>query len=779
MRIETHHLSLTSLPQEGLIHLQSRKFPNADFLARINTTCSRSSSSVKLLKTSWQIRHDAEPEIVEMSCGPVRMAQYHLDTNLENVSLAVRIGLSLSEPLALIRLDLVNQSRDSLTLGRFTLLDIESGALKLGGPAVRDPFFYSNGWQSWSATGTYRQGDKQHTSILGKFQNPMVVNPGTPKPAARNRFSGDMFGVIGDLGSRVGLVAGFLSQRHQFGSLETCFTPSPSLEVWANGDTTEIPAGKTVTTDWLALSFIDLDAPEPLTTYFQAVALEHGIDSHKPVPVGWCSWYHFYEDITQENIESNLDAVVSLSPKLPLPLFQVDDGYETHPGDWYDFDPAFPNGLKPIVEKTRTAGLTPGVWLAPYILHPKSDLVKQHPEWLLRDRNGTPVTAGFVWNSFTLALDLTNPDALAYTCDVIRTAVEDWGFKYLKLDFLYAAALEGVYQDPTLTRAQVLRMGLEALREAAGPDVTLLACGCPLGSALGLFDAMRISADVSGHWKPHFPPVSVFLQKEPHMPSARNAIRNILTRAPLHRHWWVNDPDCLLVRPDTQLTLAEVQTLTSVIGLTGGSMLLSDDLPALPEDRINLAQILLPVIDCRAQVMDLFETNPPTCLKVDLDGPVGAWHLLAKFNWEDKPASLTFSAEEFNLPKDQAWWLREFWTGLIGQMGPEPITFDNVPPHGVRVLAVRSGDRSRPVYLGSDLHLSQGMEICQWKADEEELTLEFSLGRIASGQVYLYLPWQPASVWFKGRPHEASELGEGIYSVVLDNLEGEQLTFRR
>ena len=339
---------------------------------------------------------------------------------------------------------------------------------------------------------------------------------------------------------------------------------------------------------------------------------------------------------------------------------------------------------------------------------------------MLRDAEGKTVTAGFVWNNFTLALDLTNPEALAYTQDVIRTAVQDWGFTYLKLDFLYAAALDGVYQDPTLTRAQVLRMGLEALREAAGPEITMLGCGCPLGSGLGIFEAMRISADVSGYWKPHFPPVSGILQNEPHMPSARNAIHNILTRAPLHRRWWVNDPDCLLVRPDTKLSLAEVQTLTSAIGLTGGSLLVSDDLPALPEDRLAIAQALLPVIGQRAQVLDLFETNFPSMLRVDLEGPEGPWHVLAKFNWEPSSRDLTFSSDEYRLDPDQSYWLREFWSGQLGLLKPDrPLTFANVPAHGVAVVAARAFNPDKPTYLGSDLHLAQGLELAGWQDDEK------------------------------------------------------------
>ena len=120
---------------------------------------------------------------------------------------------------------------------------------------------------------------------------------------------------------------------------------------------------------------------------------------------------------------------------------------------------------------------------------------------------------------------------------------------------------------------------MEAIRAAVGAEVTLLGCGAPFGGMLGLVEAMRIGADVSGDWQPTFNGIRLFIKNEPAFPCARNSIRNILTRANLHGHWWINDPDCLLIRPDTHLSLAEVQSLTSAISLTGGSLLVSDDLP--------------------------------------------------------------------------------------------------------------------------------------------------------------------------------------------------------
>lgn len=778
MMIETQDLRLNLLPEDGTFELRSRIFDHAAFRSRINAHIMLNRKPISLLGDSWHVLLIEDSVIEETRNGPIRQFNCHLNTCLTKVSVILKLGLSLGEPVAFVQLAVRNRGEQTLLIDGLTLLDIQPGALHFAQDDNPDPVFYSNGWQSWSHTGSYQWNEKQPTSILGKFQTPMVINAGTPKPGGKNHFTGDMFGMLGDQRSRVGLLTGFLSQKTHFGSLKTHFNPSPGLRVWANGDQTPLPPGEIITTDPLLVTFVDLDQAEPLNPYLQAVAREHEIQSEEPVPVGWCSWYQFYTDITEENIVSNLDAVIDLQPTLPLPLFQIDDGYETYPGDWFDFDPAFPQGVKPLVEKATNADLTPGIWLAPYIVHPKANLVKAHPDWLLRDASGKLVTAGFVWNTFTYALDLTHPEALAYTCEVIHTAVEDWGFRYLKLDFLYAAALNGVYQNPSLTRAQVLRKGLEALRKAAGPDVTMLACGCPLGSALGLFEAMRISADVSGRWQPHFPPISPLLQKEPHMPSARNAFHNILTRAPLHRHWWINDPDCLLVRPDTTLTLAEVQSLTSVIGLTGGSVLVSDDLPALPADRLRLAQLLLPVIDQRARVMDLFSAQTPACLRVDLTGPAGPWRLLAKFNWADQPADLSFSLDEFGLPETSVWWLREFWTGTTGQMAANlPFTFEAVPPHGMRVLAVRPCIESQPTYIGSDVHLSQGLEVSQWRAGQDQLSLTFHLGHQISGRIHLYLPWQLKRAVFGGEAIEvhSQEPGSGIYSLDLKNLDGKEL----
>lgn len=669
---------------------------------------------------------------------------------------SVEFALNPSLSFLLWRIHLINRSDHPLWIDQIELLraggQSPHSQFTMGGEfSPHQTWFYSNGWQSWSYTGAYSALDSIRRSRLGPFQKPMVINASTPDVKQPGYFTSDFFGLIVDTRQRTALLTGFLSQREHFGSLEALLYDRPSLRLWAGGDHARLDSGREIYTDWAVLSAGSMDDHNLLESYLESAALENQVRLPESVPSGWCSWYHFYTNVSAQNVIENLDAVVANRHHLPLDFIQIDDGFETQVGDWYTFKSSFPDGVAPLANRIRAAGLTPGLWLAPFIVHPRSQLEQQHPDWLLRDRRGKPVNAGFVWNAFTHGLDLTVPEALDYACGVVKTAREEWNYPYLKLDFLYAAALPGVYTDPTQTRAQVLRKGMQALRDAVGEETFLLGCGAPLGSALGLVDAMRIGADVSGDWLPAFYNLGFPFKNEPHMPSARNSINNILTRAPLHHHWWINDPDCLLIRPDTRLTLAEVHTLATAIALTGGSLLVSDDLPALPEDRLRLAQVLLPVIGKTAQVIDLFESTPPALLRVDLDGAIGKWHVLARFNWDDRPQTWKFSPADFRLP-DGEYTLHTFWDDFSAstKIG-EPLALPEIPAHGVSLLAVYPVHQSTG-FAGSNLHVSQGAEVSTWQMQKNQVELVLDLERAFDGWFDLILESDAVQAVCLGEP---------------------------
>lgn len=745
----------------------------------------------QILNSHWSTGAFSPPERVGSSQGTLHQIRLEGDSPDGCLGYRVEFALARQTPIFMWRITLENRGNRPVAIERLTLLEAPAGSIQLSPARPGETAFFANGWQSWSQTGTFGPKDAQHWSGLGPFRQPVIAAAGTPRPNRPGHYASDFFGVLGDRTHRTALVAGFLSQRQHFGSLEARIKPRAALNLWANGDDARLNPHESIQTDWAVMCFTSLDEPDPLGVYIEAVARQNRVEAIAETLTGWCSWYQYFNKVSAEDILVNLEVIASLQPRLPLRLVQIDDGFESAFGDWSSFKPTFPRGVGPLAREIRSRGLIPGLWLAPFIANRRSRLARENPEFFLRNAWGLPVSAGATMESpFNVALDLTHPAALDYAASIVRTAVHDWGFDYLKLDFLYAGGLAGRRKDPTQTRAQALRTGLEALRQAAGPEAYLLGCGVPLGSALGLFQACRIGDDVSPGWKPSLPPLPV--ENEIHFPSTRNALQNVLARAPLHRRWWVNDADCLIIRPDSKLSLDEVETMASAIALTGGSLVVSDALSALPPDRQRLVQQLLPLIDQRPRILDWFDASRPTRLRLDLEGPAGPWHLLGLFNWADEAKMVKLQPANFALPEGE-YWVRSFWDGFTYQIHPQPLLPEasaaiirealngpeaggadtgevtvRLAPHGVKVLAVRLMVPDEVQYLGGDLHISQGQEISSWQVRDREVRLRLALPRKARGSIELAVPLSPLYASQDGQPIPWQPAAEGTYRFPVD-----------
>lgn len=729
---------------------------------------------LKVPLDSWTFIPPDDSPMDSSAHGQLIQAEAYQEIPQINVQTKVTFALAKDLPLFLWKLKFLNLGDDPVWLEKIEFLraggQVDFGSLDFpGNPADAQWSFYSNGWQSWSHTGAYVQGQSMRISRQGFLQQPMVMNHGTPALRLPGYYTSDFFGAITDLTSGTGMLAGFLSQKNHFGTIEAVLYDRPSLALFTS-DRSRLDPGAELETDWAVITSYNKSVPDPLGVYLDAVAREHGLNStiNHPGKTGWCSWYRYYTDVTDQDIRSNINSMDTIRQSLPLELVQIDDGFETRVGDWFSFKPAFQQGVAPLAKEISDRGFTPGLWLAPFILDRRSSFYRDNPQYILRNRRGKPVNAGFGWNSLTAAIDLTVPGAMEETSRAIHIAVSEWGFPYLKLDFLYAAALPGFRYDPTQTRARIMRAGMQALRDAAGADSYLLGCGLPLGSGIGLVNAMRIGADVSGAWEPQFHGIKWLIKNEPHMPAARNAIQNTLSRAPLHNRWWVNDPDCLLVGTNTQLTDVEVQTLATVIGLTGGSLLLSDDLVSLPPERLEIAQVLLPSLGNRPEVLDLLEETTPRRLRLALSSPFGKWTIAARFNWHDHPKAWVFDPADYGL-QDDIWWVSSFWDQKIHQYHPgSPIEMPALSPHGAALMAIYPAKPAAlPAYLGCNLHFSQGNEVTGWNSGEKDLHIVLSLDRIASGFIRLFLPRPPLTAACEGKPINWTREAENIYRFDL------------
>ncbi len=288
---------------------------------------------------------------------------------------------------------------------------------------------------------------------------------------------------------------------------------------------------------------------------------------HKPLR-GYTSWYNHYQNINAEIINRDLEGMRSL-PVSPE-IFQIDDGYQCAIGDWLSIDSKkFPDGLKPIVDAIHADGMMAGLWLAPLVCETKSDIYRNHQDWLLRDGSGNPVFCGCNWSGF-YALDIEKTEVRDYLRNVFDTVLNDFGFDFVKLDFLYAAS---VISDERKTRGQRMCEAMDFIRQLVG-DKLILGCGVPLWPAFGKVDYCRIGCDVGLDWD-DVPYMRLFHRERI---STRNTICSSIYRRQLDGRAFWNDPDVFLLRySNLRLSQERKEQLATVNGLFGSVLFMSDN----------------------------------------------------------------------------------------------------------------------------------------------------------------------------------------------------------
>jgi alpha-galactosidase len=291
---------------------------------------------------------------------------------------------------------------------------------------------------------------------------------------------------------------------------------------------------------------------EVFKNYTNELGKIYGFAKSNP-PRVWCSWYSLYNTINEQVI----DRVIRGLGDLPFDVIQPDDGWQISLGEW-DANKKFPSGMKALADKNRTAGL----WLSPFITPRNGQFAREHVDWLLRDESGKPVYAGIGWSGDLYALDSSHPEVLDWLDKTIRKVV-GWGFTYLKLDFLYAAAAPGK-RVCDIPREIAYREAMQVIRNAAGRDTYILACGAPILPVLGICDGIRVGPDVAPFWLSR--PFSVWINN-PNHPGTQNGIRTSL-----HRLWLKDlihiDPDVAYFRSrHNQMTDEQNQLLHDLVSI--------------------------------------------------------------------------------------------------------------------------------------------------------------------------------------------------------------------
>ncbi len=635
------------------------------------------------LKSSHYLRHlkSVAPFSDELGSGQLLTVTH---TGLAGMpDLICEFRVYASRPWGDIRVTVRNSTASSIEVHSIRVAKTnEGGAVNLGGPASQDLVLSDR----------YSE-DIPYLKMLGEGNEPGGAHLAFGSQLIYNRQSGQS------------LFLGALSADRMLTVLHLQSTGSYDIEDAGTNEALkdqeqqypaantvplrlQAPVGDSVRSERLMFA-VGPDYHAQLENYGEAIRILHKAIVSTPPLLGWWSWTAYYYGITENAVLTNAAWLAQNLESLGYRYFQVDEGYQYARGEYATPDgKAFPRGMAAVAHQVEDQGLTFGLWVAPFQVSERSWVYEHHRDWLVRNLAGEPIHIGAVFGGVDelYALDTTNPDAQDYLRMTYRTLVRDWGVRFIKMDFMEAAAVEGVHYRPNTTGLEALRIGLEIIRATVGDDVILDKDGSFMLTPVGLVNTGRISQD-TGHT----------------FQSTREAALGIAGRYFMNRNFYGSDPDAFTVSkqviPDRSwhgnkqpLTLDEAEASIAVSAVSGGMFEIGDDLPALgaSPDRLALVRnknlLDMGKLGRAAVPIDLMtylpEDRQPSIFLLSEDR---RQKILAVFNWTEGARSHTFELESLGLKPKGSYTATDALRGGVVAIENGRLTIAQ-PPHSVRML---------------------------------------------------------------------------------------------
>lgn len=547
--------------------------------------------------------------------------------------------------------------------------------------------FYKEGLTVVGIAGSRRKDDCDF-ELDPNFLRFTVSDPSSYTWTKKGVFCAEQIGVLQDKLTGECFLTGFVSCENFFCRI--------IMDMWNNQLSAIIDTGKTVlepnteiTLEKLILASGD-NAETLLNIYAQETASRMKARTFPKIPTGWCSYYYYYGQETENDILENARFLSRHRDSMPVEYIQIDDGWQKSRGNWLESHPEkFPHGMEWMATEIQKLGFKPGIWIAPFLVSENTEVYQKHRDWLLRDSQGELLAMGD--NYF---LDSSHPDALEWLTKCFKT-MKNWGYTYFKLDFMMVETCYGaIYHDKNITRVQACRRGLMAIRKAVGDDSFILGGTVLVSPSVGLVDGCRISTDVTPFWC-----VAGYTPESPAIP---NVCRNIINHGYMHRRLWLNDPDCLIVREHhnrekykhiPSLTLAEVRMLATAMIMSGGAIFLGDRMETLSEERLEIIRKVFSLMNgTAAHPVDRMSKENPQIWMRD-GGSKGNPIMLAFFNWGSSPDNIHVKLADLMLDFTNKYRCEEVWTEIeMPEFFKNPIFEISLDPHTCKLICIYSGD---------------------------------------------------------------------------------------
>lgn len=232
----------------------------------------------------------------------------------------------------------------------------------------------------------------------------------------------------------VGLAVGHLEMVPKLVSLPVTMPDSlhATLGVTYSHNATTLAAGGSVNTFTTFAAVHTGDYFATLRSY-RDMMLKRGIKfretpetAYEPI---WCAW-GYGRDFTIDQVTASLDKVQEMGFDWAV----LDDGWQVAEGDWRPNQKHFPKGdesMKAFVDKIHDHDLKAKLWWAPLAADSGSYVMEKHPEYLLKNKDGSLQHISW-WDSYYLCP--ADEDVQQYTKELVQKILGEWGYDGLKID---------------------------------------------------------------------------------------------------------------------------------------------------------------------------------------------------------------------------------------------------------------------------------------------------------------------------------------------------------
>ena len=219
-----------------------------------------------------------------------------------------------------------------------------------------------------------------------------------------------------------------------------------SIEVSPYGKVRLLSGLNPATFRWRLHAGEKLHTPEAVLTFSQEGLTGASVNFHRFINghIIRGSWKYHQRPILVNNWEATYyrfteDTLLDIArnaAQLGIELFVLDDGWfgsreddTTSLGDWTVNTKKLPDGLASLSKKIHSMGLLFGLWCEPEMISRKSQLYRDHPDWLvsLPDRNPSPGRNQYL-------LDLTREEVRDYLFTSLSTLWQLAQVDYVKWD---------------------------------------------------------------------------------------------------------------------------------------------------------------------------------------------------------------------------------------------------------------------------------------------------------------------------------------------------------